>query len=457
MSEFTLDVRLDNFSRPIGKLRRLKSGDTQFFYTTEHLSDPLALPVSLSLPLREEPYGDVASRAFFSNLLQERDQPLQQVMEQFAIERSDIAGLLFHLGADCAGALSVLPEGDPPIKIPGNPNTDYDPVSAADMNAIVRALHERKPLPSGMRDASPLAGVQSKLSVFYDEKLGFALPKSGLRVPTTHVIKVPERGHLNDGKLEHYALRLSTDTGIRAVSSYLVEFEVVAALVTERFDRRHDVSENIFTRQHQEDFAQTLGLGPSLKYERNGITGRRFDADAIARVLDQTSNPAYHRRLFFDGMIFDLLIGNCDAHAKNHALLYLPRLGGRGGKHPELAPRYDLLPSRLDPTLTDELPYRIGNASRFQDIESEDISIFMNTLGVTGKPAQRRLIESALRRITRRLTLALEELDSLRQKNFADLIAGNMRGLLPKLNFPIPQKALNRDAFFQRGGGWLTS
>jgi serine/threonine-protein kinase HipA len=75
MSALTLDVRLDGYEAPIGKLISTASDNVAFTYSTEHLAITNALPLSLSFPLRDEPYGDVATRSFFSNLLQERDQP----------------------------------------------------------------------------------------------------------------------------------------------------------------------------------------------------------------------------------------------------------------------------------------------------------------------------------------------------------------------------------------------
>ena len=42
-------------------------------------------------------------------------------------------------------------------------------------------------------------------------------------------------------------------------------------------------------------------------------------------------------------------------------------------------------------------------------------------------------------------------------KLFADLIAANLRQLLPVLGLEIPEAAQERDAFVGRGGGWLTS
>src|SRR5271166_3801082 len=109
-----LDVRLDGFDNPVGQLLKRTTGALQFAYNQEFLAQPQASPISLSLGLTDEPYEDVITRAFFDNLLQEREDALRAVMDREAISREDIAGLLYHLGKDCPGALSVLPAGAPP-------------------------------------------------------------------------------------------------------------------------------------------------------------------------------------------------------------------------------------------------------------------------------------------------------------------------------------------------------
>ncbi len=126
-------------------------------------------------------------------------------------------------------------------------------------------------------------------------------------------------------------------------------------VLSTRFDRI--VQEGKVHRLHQEDFCQALGLPRSLKYERRGEGDRAFSARAAARILDATDAPALSKQRFLEATIFNLLIGNHDGHGKNHALLYPP------GGFPKLAPFYDLLPTRIDRTLTDEFAFRIGTAT----------------------------------------------------------------------------------------------
>jgi serine/threonine-protein kinase HipA len=118
-----------------------------FQYHHDYITNSAPINLSLSMPLREEPYTDEPCRAFFGNLLQERDDTMQRVMDREGIERDDIAGLLLHLGKDCPGAISVVAHRSPPAKVPGNFETDYEPLDDEAIERIVKALHEREPLP----------------------------------------------------------------------------------------------------------------------------------------------------------------------------------------------------------------------------------------------------------------------------------------------------------------------
>ncbi len=441
----TLDVRIDGFADPIGQLTRNDEGGHSFAYREAHLELPNAMPLSLSLPLRLGPYPDVITRAFFGNLLAERDTMLRSVMEREGIARDDIAGLLLHLGKDCPGAISIIPEGDPPAKVPGDFNTDYVTLSGHRMAEIVRSLHERQRLPADADDPSPLAGVQSKIAVTLLPDGRYAQPITGSGAPTTHILKVPEVGRVRDADFEVAAMELSSELLIPTAHAVVVRHGDVPCALVQRFDRV--VNGDVVTRVHQEDFAQALGLPASLKYERRGTPERRFDVAAAARILNQTISPAEARSLFIRNTFFDLLIGNADAHAKNHAILHL------GAGRVQLAPRYDLLPTRMDPDLTEELAYRIGSATHLDQITTTDFDDFMSSMGLIRKAARARMKTRDLYVMSLFMESRFAALDAKGLRTFADLIASNMRTLLPVLGMKVHDLALERDAAIPRGGG----
>ena len=80
MADEVLAVWMDGFATPAGRLARTAQGDTAFVYDSNYVA--AGGPVlSLSLPIEEEAFGDVETRAFFANLLPENAQ-LQRVMER---------------------------------------------------------------------------------------------------------------------------------------------------------------------------------------------------------------------------------------------------------------------------------------------------------------------------------------------------------------------------------------
>jgi serine/threonine-protein kinase HipA len=143
----TLDVRLDGFDQPIGHMFGDDRGAVAFAYRPDYVARPNAMAISMSLPLSETGYGDPPTRAYFDNLLQERDTARADIIAKYDIANDDIAGILLHLGKDCSGAISVLPEGAPAIKVPGDLSADYVPLADDRLIAIIQSLHERRALP----------------------------------------------------------------------------------------------------------------------------------------------------------------------------------------------------------------------------------------------------------------------------------------------------------------------
>lgn len=421
-----LDVHLEGISTPIGQLAAAEDGAVQFRY----LTDALPHPLSLSLPLREQPYADADTRGFFANLLFEnalRD----QVMERYGLDFNDIAGLLFHLGRDCPGAISCVPEGGGPAKQLGNLETDYDVLDAHSLSEIMVSLRDRRRLPDKTRDPSPLAGVQGKIALTRLPNGCFALPKPDRNVPTTHILKVPRLRDMGDVEVEHLATTLLAELQRHPVSQTEIigEGDLQGLLIT-RFDRV--VDGDSVSRLHQEDFAQALGLGPSLKYQRNGTADHCFSAKAIGRILQQTENPGLARMAFLDVTLLNLLLGNSDNHAKNHALLYT-------GPRPRLAPAYDVFPTMIDPDVLHQLSFDIGSTKMTDDITPVDLDALVLDLGFPRyTPALRRRVHAMIR-------AAIERIDGLqgpKRKQIGDAIAEQARNLAAAaaLQITIPER-----------------
>ena len=436
----TLDVRLDGFDQPIGHLFGDDRGGVAFAYRPDYLGRPDAMAISMSLPLSETGYGDPPTRAYFDNLLQERDTARADIIAKYDIANDDIAGILLHLGKDCSGAISVLPEGAPATKVPGDLLADYVPLADDRLIAIIRSLHERRALPADVQDPSPLAGVQSKIAVTRLPDGRFAEPREGSGAPTTHILKVPDDRHRRDALHEHAAMALSLSFGFPTASTSVVEIGGISVLAVERFDRKIDQDGRII-RRHQEDFCQAMGLPARQKYERRGIEGRRFDAVAVGQLLDQTIDPAVEKRRFVEETFFDLLIGNVDGHAKNFSIFHLP------GNRIRSTPRYDVMPTMLDRGTTDEFAYRIGNAEVLNALSWDAVDDFLAALGFSSRAGRRRLASDIVPSTVRRLNEKIEGIAAEYLKDFSDLLATNIRTICRRLEIEIPTPAGHRDTF----------
>ena len=101
--------------RLVGRLRRETSGAIDFQYDPSWLAWEHAIPVSLSLPLREDRYVGAPVVAVFDNLLPDNEKIRGRVAARVDADGIDAYSLLAAIGRDCVGALQFLPEGgDPP-------------------------------------------------------------------------------------------------------------------------------------------------------------------------------------------------------------------------------------------------------------------------------------------------------------------------------------------------------
>ncbi len=441
-----LSVWIEGVDYPIGWLADLAQGVVGFAYTDEWLQQHGAFAISLSLPLAPGVHDDQTSRAFFKNLLNENDQ-LNQLLRREGMQRSDIVGILTFLGADCPGALSCLPTGSPSVKRPGNLAEDYDVIDDATLHDLIKRLAAGRPLPVELRDPSPVAGFRRKLSLAVTLDGRFAVPKAGRGVPTTHILKIPDPGHPGEAQQEAAAGSLAAQCGFSVAVPIADTVEGQDILLISRFDRVQ-TRDGLVTRLHQEDFAQALGLDDDLKYERRAFGSNRFDAAAIATVLDRTEAPARAREQFLKTTLFNLMIGNTDNHAKNHALLY------PFGHAPSLAPLYDMVPIPLGEGYSDEFAFRIGRASRARELTLADLVSFSVVLGVPATRAK-ALIVQQVAELAVSLDRASAAMDSS-LKMFDRLIGREMNRLLGlcNLDLNIRQRAYLPE---RQSGGWAMS
>jgi serine/threonine-protein kinase HipA len=89
-----------------GHVAQVESGEWSFIYEPGYTGPP----VSLSLPVRVEPYFFLAFPPFLDGLLPEGAQ-LEALLRQLKIDRRDCYRQLIAVGQDVVGSLKVVEEG----------------------------------------------------------------------------------------------------------------------------------------------------------------------------------------------------------------------------------------------------------------------------------------------------------------------------------------------------------
>lgn len=385
------------FTDRVGTLAQVE-GRLNFRYAPTWLSRPDTMPLSASLPLQAEPFDDRQTRPFFAGLLPE-GQMRRLIAQQFQVSGQNDFALLDRIGGECAGAVTFF---EPRHALPA-PTADDDVQWLSD-EEVVAILDElpRRPMLAGKDGLRlSLAGAQDKLPVVFDgTRMG--LPRQG--TPSSHILKPPI--HAVEGSVinEGFCMALAEAMQLKPAKSKIHTVLNRSFLLVERYDRVED-AQGQRQRLHQEDFCQALGVVPEMKYQNEGGPDLAQCFDLVRRVT-RPSAPQILR--LFDYVIFNALIGNHDAHAKNFSLLY-------SGKTPVLAPFYDTLSTAVYPTLTPKMAMKIGSKYKFSEVQARHWAQFAESVGLAKAPAKRRILELA-----KALPTAARKLQAEPGHHFAD-------------------------------------
>lgn len=319
--------------RDVGMLTRASSGAIDFHYARDWLEWESAIPLSLSLPLREDRYIGAPVLAVFENLLPDNKAIRDRIAAKVRASSTDAYGLLGKIGADCVGALQFLPDDADVGKtgsIEGRPISDKD---------IARKIADLTSAPLGMDEDDgfriSIAGAQEKTALLYhDGKWQIPLGTT----PTTHIIK-PQIGQLPNGidlsnsvENEYLCMKLCKAFGLDVANVDIVDFAGTKALAVERFDRIW-TRDGRLLRRPQEDMCQALSVPPNLKYQSDGGP----DNQAIMQLLKGSDRPEDDQLAYLKAQLIFWLIGATDGHAKNFSVFLMP------GARFTLAPLYDVL------------------------------------------------------------------------------------------------------------------
>lgn len=271
-------------------------------------------------------------------------------------------GILLNYGADCIGAVGIRPPEAPLAEPAEEPHT----------------IDEAAAVPG-----RTLSGVQKKLLAYHDGK-GFHA--AGFKDPATHIAKFNRDDLPTLVFNEHLSLELGRqvlgkEEITKARIASLTGFPGTALLV-ERFDRKDGEQLRL------EDFAQILGNPRGLEFDGKYDSSYEEAAQAIVR---HSARARIDLARYFALVVFNLVIGNADAHLKNFSLLERPE-GLR------LSPAYDLLNTIVYPSYDRTSALAIVGKKR--DFEAIDRKLVEGLGLYIGLP--RPAVEQTLERLTKR-------------------------------------------------------
>lgn len=401
----------------------------QFSYCSDFAARHPDAALSLSIPASEHSAGVRQTRAYFENLLPE-GHALAAVAKKLETKSGSYLKILQSLGSECIGAVLIQNEAAEA--------QEEDRYRAIPREELAEALrHEGEGVAALQVESKlSLAGAQYKagfrVSRGEGNVLEYALPY-GLAA-STHIVKTANRRFEALSENECYCLRLARECGI-AVPRTMIDrlCDNQPLFVIERFDRQEGLRQagvlgNVrVNRIHQEDFCQALGKPVQRKYEKPGQHYVRQMRDLIA---DHCDEPVADIREFTKMIVFNVLIGNCDAHLKNFSLIH-----GKGWDECRLAPAYDMASTVVYEGLDRRLAMRMGSCTKIDDVSRDDLLLLSEDLRIS-KAALVRILDQELEVVSERACKLAkecrEEFDSTSSKldeiaKFALLQANRLR------------------------------
>ena len=301
------------------------AGEFFFEYDPQWLAQPGAHALAPQFVLNAQPTRGALVRSFFENLLPEGE-VLEDVLAALQLRGAPTLDVLGRLGAELPGVLSLLPENSIP-----SIQQDYRELSFAELSDRLAQRAAMPLLVSNTQAGMSLAGAQDKLGLRFDSKVKRLYDSVGAS-PTTHILKPDTRQpRYQPSAINEYAcMKLAKALKLPVPRVWLLRVPE-AAYVIERYDRV--LTAGNIVGLHQFDGCQLLGHGPGWKYERSGgLASLPKLVEALRALRVRGSDLLQFQRW----VMFNFLIGNADAHAKNLSLL----VDDQGYR---LAPFYDLL------------------------------------------------------------------------------------------------------------------
>ncbi|HYW15395.1 MAG TPA: HipA domain-containing protein [Allosphingosinicella sp.] len=287
-----------------GVLSETGGGGSVFVYDQGWSQD-----IACVLPAAEREHRwPLGLHPFFEHLAPEGWLRGRQARAGHVAEEDDF-GLLLRYGADCIGAVGLLPDEE--------------------VGSAGAARPAAPPEESAVQARRTVSGVQKKLLAF--QRDGAFHPSVALDEPATHIAKFNDPDVRTLVQNEDLTLKLAREVlgaGEVTVASIATVRDIGdVALLVQRFDRNGE------RRFRLEDFAQILSKPRGRDFRGKYDSSYEVAAEVVSRF---SARPQLDLVRFYNLLLFNIVVGNADAHLKNFSLLERPE-GLR------LSPAYDLL------------------------------------------------------------------------------------------------------------------
>ncbi len=362
----------------VGMLESDAAGAVSFSYDPQYLASARPAPISLSLPLQQEPFESVQAAGFFEGLLPEGE--MRRALSSVArASIGDTVSLLSRLNNESVGGLVFSTSTAFPTD-----GRHYEPLSFERLEEFAaRPLATASEFGSASRLS--LAGAQTKIGLYHqsgtDPKRGWFLPRGS--APSNTIVKVSAEQFPLQTINEAFCLTVARLCGFDTEGCELIPVDGHEPLLAvRRFDRTSDSINTLDglslpARLHQEDFCQASGLPAFCKYEP---TDGHYVERCCSIISRSSSNPFGDRMMFIESLLLDFIIGNCDNHLKNHSLLWNSSWSSR-----ELAPLYDITCTTMYPELDREMGVSLCRSRRIDDVSAEDLEDVFARAGLSLK------------------------------------------------------------------------
>ena len=354
-------------------------------YSPQWRDNPNAFGLSPALVLNKPPggYSSHSVRRFLENLLPE-GHALDVAASAKGVAKTNIYGLIHELGAETTGAFRFLPAG-----VGGNQETPLSalrPVSLAELN---QRIADRDTVPFVMWDGKlrmSVAGFQDKLLLYIEGEAKDVAQGAQMFLPdyplaSTHILKPqPQEADFEHMVVnEHFCMSLARAMGLPVAEVVLLRVPR-PVLAIKRFDRQ--VRKTIASgypeveRLHVIDLCQACDVPVSYKYERNvGSSGAAAlyrdgtSFESLFAQLDHVHQKAAEKLSMLRWALFQLVIGNCDAHGKNYSFF----MGANGLSS---TPWYDLVSVAQYPKVSHELAMAFGDVFELDQVKGFALADF---------------------------------------------------------------------------------